>query len=261
MGRGEAEQLAGAARLRDLPRERTRVDALGPLLLSLPLLAPALPLPPLALLLPLVLLALVPLMPLPALPLSLSLSLTLTLPLELPVRPVTLLVVVLQVLVLPRHGHGARSVLSRLGGAGKRRAAAPIAAGAGAPHRVATAAIIFRVRGPAPLSAVAPPDRVVAARAATPMLAVPAAVIVVGTAAFVIGDRAARSTLGSLFSVAPAPILLCNTPGGGDITPNLDIVTYICTRTYVSVTTNLYGIHTRAPMPRMRVPELALTSV
>ena len=213
MGCGEAEQLAGAARLRDLPRERTRVDALGPLLLSLPLLAPALPLPPLALLLPLVLLALVPLMPLPALPLSLSL--TLTLPLELPVRPVTLLVVVLQVLVLPRHGHGARSVLSRLGGAGKRRAAAPIAAGAGAPHRVATAAIIFRVRGPAPLSAVAPPDRVVAARAATPMLAVPAAVIVVGTAAFVIGDRAARSTLGSLFSVSGTNSPLQHARGGG----------------------------------------------
>ena len=47
MGCGEAEQLAGAARLRDLPRECTHVDALGPLLLSLPLLAPALPLPPL----------------------------------------------------------------------------------------------------------------------------------------------------------------------------------------------------------------------
>ena len=79
MGCGETEQLASAARLRDLPHERTRVDALGPLLLPLPLLAPALPLRLLALLLPLVLLALVALMPLPALPLPLPLPL----PLEL----------------------------------------------------------------------------------------------------------------------------------------------------------------------------------
>ena len=57
VGCGEAEQLTGAARLRDLPRERTFVDALGLLLQSLPLLLPALPLPPLTLLLPLVLLS------------------------------------------------------------------------------------------------------------------------------------------------------------------------------------------------------------
>ena len=48
---------------------------------------------------------------------------------------------------------------------GKRRAAAPIVAGAGVPHRVA---IIFGARGP-PLSSVAPPDRVVARGAATPL--------------------------------------------------------------------------------------------
>ena len=91
----------------------------------------------------------------------------------LPVGPLALLVVVLQVLVLPGHGHGARPVLlNRLGGVGKR-AAGPIAAGAGAPHRVATAAMIFAARGPPLLSSVAPPDRVVSA--ATPLLAVPAA--------------------------------------------------------------------------------------
>jgi len=87
VGCGEAEQLAGAAaRLRDLPRERTRVDALGPLLLSLLLLAPALSLPSLALLLPPVLLALVALIPLLALPLPLSLPLPLPLELARPSR-------------------------------------------------------------------------------------------------------------------------------------------------------------------------------
>ena len=86
VGCGEAEQLAGAARLRDMPRERTRVDALGPLLLSLLLLAPALSLPSLALLLPPVLLALVALMPLLALPLPLSLPLPLPLELARPSR-------------------------------------------------------------------------------------------------------------------------------------------------------------------------------
>ena len=103
--------------------------------------------------------------------------------------------------------HGARPVLNRLGGVGKRRAAAPIAAGAGVPHRVATAAIIFAARGPPPLSLVAPRDRVVAARAATPLapgwllamlLAVPAAVIVVGTAAVVIAPPAGHRAIALL---------------------------------------------------------------
>ena len=138
------------------------------------------------------------------------------------VRPLALLVVVLQVLVLPGHGHRVRPVLNRLGGVGKRRAAAPIAAGAGAPHRVATAAIIFRARGPSPLSSVAPPDRVVAARAAAPLapgwllamlLAVPAAVIVVGTAAVVIAPPAGHRAI-ALLGFFGNRFPLCNTRGG-----------------------------------------------
>ena len=136
----------------------------------------------------------------------------------LPVRPLALLVVVLQVLVLPGHGHGARPVLNRLGGVGKRRAAAPTAAGAGAPHRVATAAIILVARGPPPLSLVAPPDRVVAARAATPLapgwlLAVPAAVIMVGTAAVVIAPPAGHRAI-ALLGFFGNRFPLCNTRGG-----------------------------------------------
>ena len=139
----------------------------------------------------------------------------------LPVRPLALLVVVLQVLVLPGHDHGARPVLN-LGGVGKRRAAAPIAAGAGAPHRVATAAIIFAARGPPPLSSVAPPDRVVAARAAAPLapgwllamrLAVPAAVIVVGTAAVVVAPPPAAGHRHRFRSASSQPFL-CNRAGG-----------------------------------------------
>ena len=122
----------------------------------------------------------------------------------------------LQVLVLSGHGHGARPVLNRLGGVGKRRAAAPTAAGAGAPHRVATAAIILVARGPPPLSSVAPPDRVVAARAATPLApgwllaAVPATVIVVGTSAAVVVAPTAghRKRLLGFFG--------CNTLGRGE---------------------------------------------
>ena len=138
----------------------------------------------------------------------------------LPVRPLALLVVVLQVLVLPGHGHGARPVLN-LGGVGKRRAAAPIVAGAGVPHRVATA-VIIATGGPPPLSLVAPPDRVVAARAAAPLapgwllamrLAVPAAVIVVGTAAVVVAPPPAAGHRHRFRSASSQPFL-CNRAGG-----------------------------------------------